>query len=70
MHSSYMVSMLQLAKCCIVIINRIRGHLALILICIGSLVNLLKITKLTVCRYRAIYTVSMGFFPYSIEFRQ
>ena len=35
----------------------------MVMIWFGSLSNLIKITKLTVRHYRAIYTTSMGFFP-------
>ena len=36
----------------------------------GSLANFVGITKLTVHHYRAIYTASIDFSPYSIEIRQ
>ena len=35
-----------------------------------NLVNLVKIAKLTVHHYQAIYTASMGFFPYSTQNHQ
>ena len=35
-----------------------------------NLANLIRITKLTVHHYEAIYTASMDFFPYSTEIRQ